>query len=43
MIDSRTSFENESIEGDRPVGEIKIGGEYVPEYGGTRGTLPESG
>ena len=42
-VDSRTKFESLAIEGDSPVGEINNGGEHVPEYGGTRGTLPESG
>ena len=42
-IDSRTSFESESIEGDRPVDEIENGGEHVPKYNETRGTLLESG
>ena len=44
LADSRTWLESLAIEGDSPVYEIRGGilGR-VPEYGGTRETLSESG
>lgn len=43
-LGKRTCLERPAIEGDSPVFESASGFlDKIPEYGGTRGTLPEAG